>query len=380
MAGSISRIELPTEFYDRTSEIVLRAPLPQFLYAKLVYGAAAQAELRRIGPEAFLAPGRPSGLADGVAYPDVATMEDVLADPIRGDAVVVSDELAAGKIGHTIRMNRPIFAGGGYTLASRGLAAGSAISLTPIGLSDQQVSITIQRNVGPFASGGSAPQPYGISRSDAQRSVHSLAGRVGAAMQYDRNYFMDSVFASYFDSASTILYPGDSSNLITSDASAWPVVPVGSSRPMDLDTVLRMEEALHNQKIPRFSNGRYILILTPKQLRQLQSDPQYRGQSTFVPEKNLLSPQSQGTLIINGAIEVYSCQTNVIDTTTVSGVSINHAVMFGPGAVGYAPTQEGCRVAAANEDNYGEDTKVVWIAYEGSAVLNNNFLVSAHSD
>ena len=375
----VARIDLPTEFYDRTSALVLRTPLPQFIYAKLVYGSAAQAELRRMGEDSFKLPFRPPTGADGAEYPDANAMMDVLADPIRADAVVTTDELAEGNVGHTIRMNRPIFAGGGFNLASRGLAAGAAISLTPMSLSDQQVSITIQRNVGPFASGGSTPQPYAITRLDAQRSVHSLAQRVGWAMQVDRNTFVDSVFASYFDSATTILYPGDSSNLLTSDAAAWPVVPVGSSRPFDLDTLLRMEQALHDAKIPRFNNGRYICILTPKQFRQLRSDPQYRGQSAFLPEKNLLSEGGQGTLVV-GQVEVYVSQTNIVDTTTVSGVSINHGCMFGPGAVGHAPTREGCRIAQAAEDNYGEDTKIVWIAYEGSAVLNTNFLVSAHSD
>jgi hypothetical protein len=382
MAGSIGRIELPTEFYDRTSAIVLRAPQPQFLYAKLVYAASAQAELRRLGPDAIVAPGRPSGMAVGAPYPDLSTMEDILADPIRSDAIVVSDELAQGRVGHTIRMNRPVFAGGGYTLAARGLASGANISLVPQGLTDQQVSITIQRNTGPYASGGSATQPFGISRADAQGSVHMLAGRIGAALQYDRNMLMDSVFATYFDSATTVLYPGDSSNLLTSDAAAWPVVPVGSSRPMDLDTVLRMEQALHDAKIPRFANGRYLCYLTPLQMRQLRTDPQYRGQSAYLPERNLLSAtvDGTGTTVVNGSIELYTCQTNIVDSATVSGVKINHACMFGPGAVGYAPTVEGCRIAVANEDNYGEDAKAVWICYEGSNILNNAFMVSAHSD
>ena len=89
---------------------------------------------------------------------------------------------------------------------------------------------------------------------------------------------------------------------------------------------------------------------------------------------------ANGTLVVNGSIEVYPCQTNVVDTSTVAGVSINHAVMFGPGMVGYAPTAEGVRIARANEDNYGEDNLVQWICYEGAAVLDGRFAASAHSD
>ena len=376
-----SRIQLPAEFFDRTSEVVLRTPLPQFLYAKLLYAAAARAELMRVGPEAFTSMGRgPS--SQGAAYPDPSSMELALAsgDAIRSDAVVVTEELATGP-GHTIRMNRPVFSGGGYTFASRQFAAGQKLSLVPIGLTDEQVSITVQRYSGPMASSGTTPQPYTISRMDSQRSVHSLAERVGAALRYDRNAFLDGAFAALFDSSGlAYVYPGDAADSITTDAGAWPVAPSGSSRPFDLETVLRMEQRLHDAKIPGFNNGRYMLFATPKQIRQLKSDPQYRGQSAFLPEKNLLADGGSGVLVVNEGVEVYACQSNTVDTSTVAGVSINHAVMFGPGMIGYAPAVEGVRVARAAEDNYGEDALVQWIAYEGAAVLDNRFCVSGRSD
>jgi hypothetical protein len=376
-----SRVDLPTEFYDRTSERVLRAPLPQFLYARMVAAAAAQSELKRVGAESFTMLGRGPSSA-GASYPDLAgNLDQLVTDEIRSDAVMVTDELAEGRIGHTIRINRPIFAGGGYTFAQRAFGVQQKLSLSPIGLSDEQVSITIQRNAGPFASSGSQSQPYFISRMDSQRPVHSLVERVGAALQYDRNALVDGQFALFFDSSSlAIVFPGDSNDQVTTDALAWPSVPVGSSRPFDMETLLRMEQRLHDAKIPRFNNGRYICTVTPKQMRQLASDPQYRGQSAYLQERNLLATGANGTLVVNGAIEVYPCQTNVVDTTTVSGVSINHAVMFGPGMVGYAPTAEGVRIARANEDNYGEDNLIQWICYEGAAVLDGRFAASAHSD
>jgi len=372
MAGSISRVTLPSEFFDRTSELVLRQPTDEFLYAKLLFGACARAELSRVGAEAF-----PGYAPSGAAYPALADMQAALADPIRSAAITVTDELQPGKIGHTLRMNRPIFSGGGYTLAARQFQGN--LSLNPINVSDEGVSITIGKFAGPYSAAGSEVQPYAISRHDALHSVHSLVDKVGAHLAYDRNKFVDSVFALYFDSGVTPIFPGDSSGLLTTDAGAWPVVPVGSSRPMDLETILRMEEELQEAKIPRFDNGRYMCFLTPKQWRQLLSDRAYQSQSQFLQEKNLLSPGGVGALVVNGSIELYKCNTNVIDTTTVAGVSINHGVMFGPGAVGYADAG-GCRVAPASENNYGEDQKVVWIAYEGSAVLDNRFTVSAHSD
>lgn len=376
-----SRNDPPTEFYDRTSEYVLRTPLQQFLYAKLLYAAAAKAELQRVGPDAFQNMGR-GAASVGASYPDPSAMELDLAsgDAVRADAIFVTEELARG-VGHTIRMNRPVFSGGGYSFASRQFGANQALSLVPIGVTDEQVSITIHRYSGPMASGASGPQPYTINRMDAQRPVHSLVERVGAALRYDRNAMIDGAFATLFDSSGlAYVYPGDAADNITTDAGAWPVAPNGSSRPFDLETVLRMEQRLHDAKIPRFNNGRYMLFATPKQIRQLKSDPQYRGQSAFLPERNLLATGGSGVLVVNEGVEVYACQSNTVDTSTVAGVSINHAVMFGPGMVGYAPSEEGVRIASANEDNYGEDVKVQWISYEGAAVLDNRFCVSGRSD
>ena len=42
------RVTLPTEFFDRTSEVILRQPEPQYIYAQLVFMADAAAELQRL--------------------------------------------------------------------------------------------------------------------------------------------------------------------------------------------------------------------------------------------------------------------------------------------------------------------------------------------
>ena len=48
----ISRATLPSEFFDRTSAMMLVQPEPQYLYAQLVFMADLQAELRA-NPDAF---------------------------------------------------------------------------------------------------------------------------------------------------------------------------------------------------------------------------------------------------------------------------------------------------------------------------------------
>lgn len=368
----VSRVTLPSEFYDRTSELMLVQPEPQYVWARLLFMASGQAELRRaaalgISPDRAIA-------AIGAQVPDLAEMQLLLSDTVRGEAILVSDELGVAKHGHTVRINRPIFTNSTYTEASRTVAAGQTISTTPIDLTAEQVAITIHRQCGPYAS--SSVRPYAVDRMDAEHAVHSLASTVGLHMSRDRNRYVDTVIGGLFDTVASgnTLYPGDSANALSTDASAF---VSNGDRPFDVETIFRAEENLNAANVPRFANGTYAVVLTPRQVRQLRSDPQFGRLSPFESEKNPLTTAFVGN--IGKTVEVYVGTTQTIDTTTVSGVSIQHGVMFGPGKVGYANAGP-CRVAASTDDNYGETAKVIWICYEGQADLDARFGCAIHSD
>lgn len=377
---AITRATLPAEFYDRTSAMMLVQPEPQYLYAQLVYMADVQAELR-VNPDAYsLFTGRGITGSDGAQVKPYAEnqLQLVAADKIRGESIIVSDELARGNVGHTIRMNRPIFSGGGFTEAARLVASGQSISTTGITMTAEQVAITIKRFAGPYDVANSRVAPYPIDRFDAQRSVHSLVASVGTQLARDRMKFVDSVYASIFDSpvSTSVLYPGDPTNSLSSDASAFPAASNGY-RPFDADCVFRAEQKLADLFIPRFGDGMYRLIVTPQQARQLRNDPAFQKMAVFESEMNPIKQSFVATL---GQVEIYQCSTNTVDTSTVAGVSINHAVMFGPGLVGRVKDGEGCRVANSTDDNFGETPKVVWIAYEGQSLLDNRFVCGIHSN
>jgi hypothetical protein len=140
--------------------------------------------------------------------------------------------------------------------------------------------------------------------------------------------------------------------------------------------VYRTEQKLADLNIPRFANGKYMMILTPQQARQLRSDFAYRQDAVYETDYNPLRNSYIKTL---GNVELYASTTNPVDTSTVSGVSINHAIAFGPGHVGYAQSGP-ARVAASTDDNYGEQVKVIWLAYEGFSVLDSRMAVSVHSN
>lgn len=378
----ISRATLPAEFFDRTSAMMLVQPEPQYLYSQFVFMADLQAELK-MNPDAFsLLAGRGIDASfDGAAVKPFSEnqLQLVIADKVHAEAIAVSSELAKGNVGHTIRMNRPVFANSTYTAASRLISTGSTISTTPISLTAEQVSITIQRFAGPYDQANSRVAPYAIDRFDAQRSVHDLVATVGVQLQRDRMRFVDSIYASIFDSpvTSNIIFPGDPTNALAgSDASAFPSATNGY-RPMDVETIFRAEQKMADNFIPRFSNGKYMLVLTPQQARQLRTDPAFQRMSVFQPENSPLKQSYVGDL---GLVEIYACSTNTVDTTTVASVSINHGIMFGPGYVGRVKDGEGCRVVDSTDDNYGETPKVVWLAYEGQSLLDNRFVVGLHSN
>lgn len=366
---TISRATLPSEFFDRTSAFMLKQPEPQYLYAQIVFAANAQAELRRaealgISPERAIA-------AMGATVPMLQEMQRIIAAP-QAEAIFVTDELAPGKVGHTIRMNRPVFSGGGYTETARTIASSQSISTTPIDVTAEQVSITIRRVAGPYASSGSAVQPYAVDRFDSEHAMHSIAGVVGLQLSRDRMKYVDSVFGRLFDAGASTLYPQDPNNALASDAAAF---VVQGDRPFDYDTVARVEQKLLDLSIPAFANGRYMMILSAKQARDLRSDPQFGRLSVLMPDKNPLN----GYVATIGGVDLYQSTTNPSDSSTVAGVTIYHACAFGPGAVGYANAGP-CRVASSTDDNYGETAKVVWLAYEGLSLLDNRFIVNVHSD
>ena len=375
---SVSGVTLPNEFYDRTSAMMLRQPEPQYLYAQLVYLADLNAEFRRVGD---------MGLTAERSMPDVGPaamqfqlMQSIIAGQMPyAEAIVVSDELAPGKPGHTIRMNRPVFSGGGYTAAARTIAASQTISVVPVDLTQEQVSITIARRAGPYDAVNSRVAPRAVDRLDAERGVHSIASIVGIDLYRDRLKFVDSVYGSLFDAGSTIIFPGDPNGALTTDAGAFPTGTVAGQRSMDFQALLQMQEKLTLNNVQRFANGQFIAILSPRQVRQLQTDPDFVRQAPFTPALNPINPLSQSLVRSIAGIDVYMSNTQTIDASTVGAACpIDHGAMFGPGALGRVSSGP-CRAAASADDNYGETAKVIWIAYEGEAMLDNRFVVNVHS-
>lgn len=363
-----SRITLPAEFFDIVSPMMLVQPEPQRYFAQMIFASNARAELASVDAGSFFNSRQPLP-ASGAPVMDLAAQQLMLARSPLGEAISVVAELGQRGVGHTIRINRPVFSSGGYTEAARVISQSTSISTTPIEIGAEQVSITVKRVAGPYDTTNARPAPFSIDRFDAGKSVHSLASLVGMHLRRDRMTYLDTVVSLMFDGAST--------NIVRAgNLSADSQFPASGQQPLDLDTLFRGVETLSNANIPRFADGRYMAVLSPTQIRQLKTDPEWESQAKEDPAYNLLT----GGTYLNVGEDLKVVMSNTIqrDTATVSGATIQRGLMFGPGAIGYG-LDDACRVAAANEDNYGENAKVIWLAYEGLAMLDESFICGIRS-
>lgn len=363
-----SRVEVPQDFFDITSTMLLRTPVPQFAFAQMAIAGISRAALLATDAEAgfqgFRGPstqGAPAGALNDHQL--------VLAQSIYGQAITVVEEAAKQGIGETIKLPRPTFSGGGYTRAARTVAQSQTISTTPIAIGMEQASVTVERHAGPYDTTNSRVAPFAIDRLASQRSVHSLVQLVGMNLVYDRMAFLDAVFSLLFDGAVTsVVRPAG----ITADNA----FPTSGEAPLDLDTLLRAEEALHNANVPRFADGTYLAVLSPRQIRQLKLDPDYAGQAKELPEKNPLN--NSAVTKVGSTITVMSVNTVQTDTSSASGSTIYRGTMMGPGAIGFGVT-EPVRAAYSTDDNFGETAKVIWLCYEAMGLLDERFLCSIRS-
>ncbi len=198
------------------------------------------------------------------------------------------------------------------------------------------------------------------------RSVHSMAGMVGKHMQRDLDKWLDSVLVTLGNSGSTTLWPqgytADNGSLVAGDM------------PADIDLLFRAEETLKLASIPRFSNGRYMAIVSPTFSRQLKGDPEFTHYAKYFPQTN---PLYQSYIATVGGIDVFE-STTLTSTANSSSVNVFTSQVFGPGMLG-AGAGRLPEVMPNTQDNYGEQALLIWVAYLAFGVLDNRMGVQMHT-
>ncbi len=366
----LDRASLPEEFFDVTSPTLLVAPEPQYFHAQLFKMAMSVAfNLPFGGPLGLPVPGRqiPDG---GAAYtsPTYDRLMLMPPDPNYASAVQMVGEIGK-RPGHTVRLNRPKFGSGGFTLANREVASGITISTTAIDLASEQVSLTLKRYAGPYDQTNGNVAPFAVDKFDSSVSLHSVSQIVGKHLQRDLDRWTDQVLVALGNLASTTLWPQN----FSSDAGS----SVPGDMPGDVDTIFRVEETLKNANVPRFPNGRYMGVISPTYSRQLKGDPQFATYSKDNPYAGSTNPLFANFIAKVGGIDLFE-STSLIATTNGNSVPVFSSQFFGPSAWG-AGIGDLPRVAQNTQDNYGETALVIWLMYMAVGLLDSRFIINVHT-
>jgi N4-gp56 family major capsid protein len=370
----INRNSLPEEYYDVTAPTLLVQPEPQYWHAMLFKMAMmADFDLPQGGPMGLPVPGRP--LEDsGANYTSAEYDRLMLINPDPDYTSAINYVAEVGKRpGHTVKLNRPVYGSGGFTLAAREIPSGITISTTAIDVASEQTELTLKRYGGPYDAVNGNVAPFSIDKFDALVSLHSFTQVVGKQFQRDLDRFLDQVLIALGNNASTTLWPGS----VTADSQ---MSSVGDT-PLDVSTIFSVEETLSNANVPRFPNGKYAGVISPTQARQIKQDPLFAQYSKFPSPKasdTTKNPLYQSYIGTVGSVEIF-WSTSLIATANTNGISVQSAQFFGPSAWG-AGLGDMPRVAPNTQDNYGESVLVIWLLYAALSLLDNRFVLTVHSD
>lgn len=358
---SYSRVSMPQGFYDKTSDMLLAAPEPQYLYAQM-FKAALMASLDT--PEELGLPGRSVGGA-GADYRAAEADRLALSAPISSEIIAAAVDFNSAP-GNTVRINRPVFENTTATEAARRIATGSSISTSAIAPTAQQVNLSLYRYGGPYDSTNSRVAPMGVEAFDANMGVHKASKIVGSQLRRDYDRFIDVVNVALLDLASTSVYPDGMS--ADNDATTL------GSFPLTLETIFKAEQQAADAHLPTLPDGFRMLVLSPTQLRQLKLDADGVELGKAHPAMNAMFPQYVASI---SKMHVFESSTLNAPANS-SSIAVHRGHLIAPGAL-LAGMGRPPRVAASTDDNYGETAKVIWLADHAFGLADNTFVLSVRS-
>jgi hypothetical protein len=369
--GVIGRGSLPANYEDfinsATANLVLPTPQPQYLFAH--FAMAGRLSLAAMNAGATSAQQYVSMAGGGAAVsPDLDRLIRT-ADSYPGFFQTI-DQFGLGK-GDTIKFQRPVFSTGGLDRASRKLNTNATISTTGRTMQTEEVPIILEEFHGPYASDGSAVQPYAIWGFDAKYRANklSLVSLVSQQLGQDYTAWLDTVMRDELRAGTTITLSDPAFADVTSYAA-------GGGSTFSLEHILRARKALSDREWKPFPNGRYVLLVPTVFNTQMVSDIEYRELSrVHMDGRNQLFGYIGSVQDVDifecSTLKSYAAASTVPGTgggTVGSGVTLQEAILVGPGAVGFgtvAPQPEGAMgpvARFADDTNYGTVSKVIWYA------------------
>jgi hypothetical protein len=358
----LGRITLPQNFYEWTSDQLLIAPEPQYVLADLI--------LRALGvslsvPDSVGLPGRTVG-GYGADYTSAQDDQLVLEpDAISENLFAVNVDFN-GQPGDAVRVNRPKYTDSTYTLASRTMQPGTAVSTTGIRVESEQALLKLQRLGGPYDTTAGEIRPYVFEKMVAQMGVHNIVKIGKKHIVRDFHKTLDTIGVDLGMQGATTLYPrGMTAANDATTAASYPLTYELLSR-----TAKYMDEDL---KLPVLPDGKRIMVVTPTGEKQLKDDPQFARYAKDFETTNPLRHRYTALKYIIPEFYIFTSSTLDI-TANTSSVNVHTALAMAPGCFGIG-MGEPPQVRESTNDNYGLSVPVIWTAVMAFAVMNSNFVV-----
>ena len=345
---------LTQEFVDMLSQELIVEPDPQYVFALLAGAARAGAMgIADVAGQAGVSANMQAAMGAGLGtlrFLDQRWMA-VAAD----FAKVVSEPTTPGKV---ILVDQPRYLGGTFTETSRRLTEGTVVSANPQAATMGQVTITIREYAGPHDSTNVAP--IGITDFLKRRAKHDLVQYVGTLLRRDRNKFVDHVVSDLLLTTTNVSTPsGTAEGSLTAGAKLTEVM---------LAAMLR---ALQDRNIPTFANGQYMLVMSPKHFEDLRADTNFRESVRYLGAEGALV---QGHVANHGGFMIV-ISSNIPTKGVGAGSAVTgyQGVAFGPGAIGHGIGMD-AEARRSQNDDFGREDRVLWIAHEGWALLDTDFV------
>jgi hypothetical protein len=361
----IGQGSLPSEFIDVTRARMLVQPEPQYLHARwwktalgVRFNEMAVQQLGISPDRALPSPGAPYTKPEQ----DRLLYSDEIIAPAAIDVVLG----LGARPGDTIKTNRPVYQDSSYSLEERTIPSGTIISTEPIAVTGEQVPISVLRLGGPYSAEDGEVRPFGIERMDIERMVHSARTIVGLHFARDFDKFIDTVLVFLYETLKVVISPAGMEDI--SD-------PVDEGDyPMSHTILTRIEETLQSNDVPRFPDGRWVGVLTPRQTQQLKNDDAFIKQARYFKDTsplyvgNLFAEWGESLrLYVSNTMPVYPAGVAVGGVTPT--VPIYNAHFFGPGVIGSGVGMMP-DIFASTQDNYQQRALLIWLMFAGFTVFD----------
>jgi N4-gp56 family major capsid protein len=312
-----------------------------------------------------------------VPYPNARHGAGGFADAMLSiDRVINGDGVGRGfsKVVHravepgtTVLVNRPrYFDAGPFSVASRTLTEGTAVSANSVPLAMDQVPVTIVEIAGPHD--GSTVTPVGLSEFAADRARHDLVEQVGVALSKDRNRVVDTaIITELLTSTNQTLGTGF---IGSAGGTTTPTMTLNGNLLTEVDLATAKRKLIERNAVP-YPNGRFLAVIGPRHEENLRRDPLFREATRYAV---------QGGPLWSGYIGDYAgfsiLLSNRLPTIAVGAagaVTGYQAVCCGMESMLWAIGRD-VEARLSDDTDFRRSLRWIWTALEGWKISNTAFV------